>query len=216
MVTPGARVGYGVCVGSWDRFSQYVMPNIDRLGGRPLIALYGQTSIAEAYNTILNAYQGKGFDLIVLQHDDLEITDPDAEAKLLAAAAAGPDVAIVGVCGGGDGSTLAWWNGSTVGHQQINGRMLDFGPRTGDVAIAEGSIMAFTPLAVESLRFDTRYPGFHSYDEVCMAATRILGGRVVVADVDTFHHVDLGFKSEASAEQWAAGDALFRKKWAQS
>lgn len=199
---------YGVCVGSWDRLARWVLP---RVGDRQIIGLYRQTSIAVAYNAILDAYAAQGDDPVVLLHDDLEILDPDAETKFLAAME--PDVGLVGVCGGGDGSTLAWWNGATVGHQQINGRMLDFGPRTGDVVILEGSILAFTPWAVRHLRFDVGYPGFHSYDEICMTA-RAAGRRVVVADVDTYHHVHLGFKSEASAELWAAGEARFQAKWA--
>jgi len=35
----------------------------------------------------------------------------------------------------------------------------------------------------------------------------------VVADVDTHHHTRMGFKSQASHDQWAAGDRAFREKW---
>jgi len=201
-------IRYGACVGSWERIARWVAPRVE---GREFVGLDNQSSIAVAYNTILDGYAAGGDGPVVLLHDDLEIVDPDAEAKLLEALA-GPNVALVGVCGGTSDASLAWWNGPTVGHQQINGRMLDFGPRTGDVAILEGSILAFSPWAVRHVRFDERFPGFHSYDEVCMTAWAA-GRRNVVADIDTFHHVDLGFKSQASAEAWAHGEHMFQQKW---
>ena len=208
-----ADLRYGACVGSWDRLARWVLP---RVGDheREFLGLSGQTSIAVAYNTILDAYAARHDGPVVLLHDDLEIIDPDFEEKV-AAVLANPDtdrIGLVGVCGGTRDTTLAWWNGPTVGHQRIDGRVLDFGPQAGDVAIIEGSIMIFPSWAVRNLRFDTRYPGFHSYDEICLSALAA-GRRVVVADIDTYHHVSLGFKSEASAQAWAHGEALFQQKW---
>lgn len=200
-------IGYGVCVGSWDKFTRNVTP---RLGFRPLHALFGQTSICVAYNTILDAYRGRGLDAVILLHDDLEITDPQAEEKFLAAME--PDVAIVGVCGGIGDRELSWWNSPTLGHQMTDSGPLDFGQRTGDVAFVEGSIMVFSPWAIQNLRFDTAYPGFLGYDDVCLTA-RARGKRVVVADVDTHHHSTLGFKSPAIAESWAEAAGIFQRKW---
>jgi hypothetical protein len=201
------RVGYGVCVGSWDKFTRNVAP---RTEGRPLVALYGQTQLTTAYNTILDAYRGRDLDAVILLHDDLEITDPRAERKFLEAMAA--DVALVGVCGGKGDKTLAWWTSETVGHQMTDSGMLDFGPRTGDVAFIEGSIMVFGPWAVENLRFDERYPGFLGYDDVCLTA-RAAGKRVVVADVDTHHHSTVGFKSPEIARAWDVAEEIFQEKW---
>lgn len=201
-------VGYGVCVGSWEKLRRNVEP---RVGGRQLFAMAGQTSITEAYNSILAGYCGRGLDALVLLHDDLEIIDPDGEAKFLAAIAE-PGVALVGVAGGRGVGSLAWWNAETVGHQLIDTGLLDFGPRTGDVDALEGSILVFSPWAIEHLRFDTRFVGFHGYDEIA-AQARAAGRRVVVADVDTHHHTSVGFKSPESAREWQRADALFRKKW---
>ena len=199
-------VGYGSCVGSWDKLRRNVVP---RVAG-PLFALSGQTQLTVAYNLILDAYRNQGVDAVVLLHDDLEITDRDAEAKFLAALA--DDVALVGVCGGKGDQTLAWWESEKVGHQVTDSGLLDFGPRTGDVAFIEGSVMVFSPWAVDNLRFDPAYPWFLGYDDVCLTA-RAKGMRVVVADVDTHHHSTVGFKSAEVKRQWDIAEAIFQAKW---
>lgn len=201
-------MAYGTCVGSWEKLRRNVIP---RVVGRPLFALSGQTQLTVAYNTILDAYKGRGLDAVILLHDDLDMVDPDAEAKFLAALA-DPDVALAGVCGGKGDKTLAWWESETVGRQMTDSGMLDFGSRTGDVAFIEGSVMAFSPWAVENLRFDERYPGFLGYDDVCLTA-REMGKRVTVADVDTHHHTTVGLKSPAIAEAWDVAEEIFQAKW---
>lgn len=202
-------VAYGVCVGSWDKFHMNVATE-----EKQILALSGQTSIAEAYNSILAAVQGRGLDMLILQHDDLEIIDPDAERKFLIALG-NPDVALVGVAGGTpDPPSITWWeNGPRIGHQMTDSGMVDFGQRTGDVLFIEGSIMVFSPWAIDNLRFDTRYPGFLGYDDICVTAKQVHGKRVVVADVDTHHHSTVGFKSEAIKQSWYETDRLFREKW---
>jgi len=202
-------VAYGCCVGSWEKYQRYVEP---RTRGRIVVTLEQQTSIAQAYNEILSAYRTMRVDAVVLQHDDLEITDPDAEAKFLEALATDPEIALVGVAGGHGVGSLAWWNANTVGHQLIDSGMLDFGERTGYVDLLEGSILVFSPWAVENLRFDEDFAGFHGYDDVAMIA-HSYGMRAYVADVDTHHHTQLGFKSEESARAWFAADERFRQKW---
>lgn len=201
-------IGYGCTVGSWEKLRRNVIP---RTTGRALFALSGQTALTVAYNAILDAYQGRDLDAVILLHDDLDIIDPDAEEKFLKALT--PDVALVGVCGGKGDSTLAWWTSETVGHQMTDSGMLDFGARAGDVAFIEGSIMVFSPWAVEHLRFDERYPGFLGYDDICLTA-RAEGMRVTVADVDTHHHSTIGFKSPAIAAAWDVAEEIFQEKWA--
>ncbi len=201
-------IGYGTCVGSWDKLRRNVVP---RTAGRPLLGLSGQTAITVAYNTILDAYRGCGLDAVILLHDDLDMVDPDAEAKFLEALA-DPEVALVGVCGGKGDQSLAWWDSEAVGHQMTDSGLLDFGARTGDVAFIEGSIMVFSPWAVEHLRFDERYPGFLGYDDICLTA-RAAGKRVTIVDVDTHHHTTVGFKSPAIAESWDVAEEIFQAKW---
>lgn len=204
----GVVIGYGTCVGSWDKLHRNVVP---RVAGQPLFALSGQTQLTVAYNTILDGFVGRGLDAVVLLHDDLEIVDPHVEEKVLKALA-DPDVAIVGVCGGTGDQTLAWWTSPTLGHQMTDSGMLDFGERAGDVAFAEGSFLAFSPWAVDNLRFDPRYPGFLGYDDVCLTA-RAAGKRVVVADIDTHHHSTVGFKSPQIRAAWDVAERIFQAKW---
>lgn len=175
-----------------------------------MLALGGQTSLAAAYNRILNAYAGCYYDAVILQHDDLEITDPHVEAKVLEALK-DPSVALVGVCGS-DLPSMHWWNGNTIGHQLTDSGLLDFGAREGDVMMIEGSFMAFSPWAIQKLHFDESYDGFLGYDDVCMTA-RLAGKRVVVADINTHHHSTVGFKSDAVVEDWQRSERYFNEKW---
>lgn len=198
---------YGVCVGSWDKFNRYVAPHT---GGRPVMALSGQTYIGAAYNRILDAHRGCGLDMLILQHDDLEILDSEAEAKF-ADVFADPNVLLAGVAGGSARGGLAWWNHEPVGHQQTDAMFIDFGTRTGEVDLLEGSVLVFSRLAIDVLRFDLRFDGFHGYDDIGMQASR--EGRAVVVDVDTHHHNPMGFKSEESHAEWLEADRLFREKW---
>jgi hypothetical protein len=202
-------VAYGCCVGSWDRFNRYVVPSA---GGAPVLGLSGQTSIADAYNAMLTWAADGNFDLLILQHDDLEITDPDHVAKFAAAFAADEYTMLAGVAGGSARGGLAWWNHDPVGHQLTDAMNIDFGARAGVVDLLEGSILAFSRRGIETLGFESR-PGFHGYDEIAMAATRQPGWCAVVVDVDTHHHTALGFDNEASHEDWLAADRWFRQKW---
>lgn len=203
-------IGYGSCVGDWGRFTRNVVASIPT--GRPLIGLQGASSIAAGYNQILEAYRGKDLAAVVLVHDDLQITDPNAEEKFLKALAE-PDVALVGVAGGQGRDSLQWWNSEQVGHQMTDSGLLDFGQRTGDVAFLEGSILAFSPWAVEHLRCDERYTDFRSgWDDICLTALDA-GMRNVVVDVGTHHHTTLGWKSPQIEAKFMVSEEIFREKW---
>lgn len=201
-------IGYGVCVGSWDKFRRYIAP---RVPDRPLIAISGEKSISVAYNKILDAFSwdvDKGLEAVVLLHDDLEMVDPHTEEKIRAAIE--PDVGIIGVAGGGP--SMWWWEHNPIGHQITDTRPLQFGAkRSGDVEMVEGSFMIFTSDALQCFRFDERYE-FLGYDDVCMTA-RECGFRVVVADITTHHHSTLGFKSPEVKEMWERSERLFESKW---
>lgn len=202
------NVCYGVCTNSWERVTRNIIP---RIGSRPLVAVWGQTSMAAACNTVLDAVQRLNLDMLVLLHDDLELVDVDGEAKLLTAVQQ-PNVALAGVAGGRGVRSLAWWNHETVGWQRTDSGVLDFGPRAGDVDSIEGSLMALSPWAINHLRFDEAFTGWHGYDEIGLAARRA-GKRVMVTDVDTHHHTSLGFDSETSRQAWLHADEQFRGKY---
>ena len=202
-------LGYGVCVGSWDEFAAYVAPYVT---GSPVMAVSGHSSICTAYNRILDHCRDWNLEALVLLHDDLEITDPAFEAKVRAALV--DDVAIVGVCGGPSDQSLAWWNAEgCIGHQMTDSGLIDFGLRTGEAAIVDGSIMVLSPWAIGNLRFDEGYDGFHGYPDTCLDA-RAAGKRVVVADIDTHHHTTVGFKSPEIERSFTVTDWMFQHKTA--
>lgn len=204
-------IGYGVCCGSWQQLADYVLPVV---GDKPLLALSGQTAIADAYNAIFEAFAlDDDLDALVLLHADLEIIDPAFEDKVMAALE-DPGVAIVGVCGATEVKSLDWWSYATLGHQMTDSYLLDFpGGRSGDADMLEGSLMAFSPWAVRNLRFDVGYGNFHGYDDIALTA-RQHGKRVTVADIDTHHHTTVGYQpGSLKAQQWASAAERFHQKW---
>lgn len=233
-------IGYGCVVGWWDEFMQHIVPQVGdrRVYGdgeqpnRPLIALSNQPAIAPAYNIILDAFwkqYGSDLEAVILLHTDLEITDPQGEAKIVAALQE-PDVALVSVEGGDGDRGTEWWACNPLGHQYLDSMVIDFaaqipgaetGPphrtkpraRSGDVEVLEGSILAFSPWAIENLRFDEDCPAaYHSYDEVCFQAIAA-GKRCVVVDVETHHFTNGAYKGQKSIDDWRIGNEWSRKKW---
>jgi hypothetical protein len=90
---------------------------------------------------------------------------------------------------------------------------LDFGPRSGDVAFLEGSVIAFSPWAVEYLQCDETYTDFRSgWDDICLESLTA-GMRNVVVDVDTHHHTTIGWKSPQVEAKFMESEEIFRAKW---
>lgn len=201
-------IAYGCCVGSQERWKQYVRPRATS----PLFAVRNATNIATAYNKIITAVRKTvDVDVLVLQHDDLEIIDDNFENKVREVIDQ-PDVALVGVAGACGATSLAWWDFNPVGHQYTDSGLIDFGIRAGDVEVIEGSMFILSSWAINELQFDERYGAFHGYDDIGYEAIR-RGKRVVVADIDTYHHTTLGWKSPEYFAEWSAADEMFKRKW---
>jgi GT2 family glycosyltransferase len=177
--------------------------------------MWNQTSISKAYNDIAKMIVHRhDVKMLVLLHDDLELTDPDAEQKFLEVFDDRRDVGAVGVAGANNVKSIAWWGAETVGHQQVDTGLLTF-TRRGPLSVEylEGSVMAFSPdVFRQGLWFDEDYTGFHGYDDIGVSLRRA-DWDVVVADIDTHHHTSLGFKSPESAESWRTADRIFRRKY---
>jgi hypothetical protein len=199
---------YGCCVGSWHKFMRYVEPKVR---GRLTFATSGHSGIVAAYNGIINALQHRDVDGLILVHDDLEILDVQVAELTFRNTLADPDVGLVGVAGGG-GNSLYWWEHDPIGHQLTDKTNIDFGQRTGDVTLIEGSIMVLSPWLIRTLRFDPIFTGFHGYDEIG-TQVKLAGKRVVVADVDTHHHNMMGYVSEESAATCRLANKLYQDKW---
>ena len=93
-----AVIVVGICVGASDKFERIALPSIRRCLGTSVMVIERrqQTSIFEAYNSILDEVGGlDDLEALVLMHDDVELRDEQASAKVLAAF----DDATVGMVG---------------------------------------------------------------------------------------------------------------------
>ena len=143
----------------------------------------------------------------MIVHQDAEIVDPDFLAKIREALS-DPDVALVGCAGAVDVRSIAWWEGS-VTWASFTHRFDEYGggdipalswipeqipvyAETGEVDTIDGFVIAFSPWAIENLRFDETIGGvLHGYDfDICMQA-RAAGKKVVTADLRVIHHHSL-------------------------
>ena len=206
-------IAFAACVGSEEKYRSFAEPGL-RLVCEPdsLIAeATTDTSIFGAYNEVLDALAGRDdLEALVVLHEDLEIVDSDFCGKVRRRLAE-PDVAIVGVVGARGVTSLAWWEAEGRGRCLESRGLVDFGGGCHDVDSVDGLLMALSPWAVRSLRFDEeRFTGFHGYDaDLCFQA-RAAGRRVLVADLPLTHHTKGGYGDLAA---YRACDEAFRFKW---
>ena len=206
-------IAFACCVGSEEKFRRFAAPGL-RAAAEPdsLIAeTTTTTSIFEAYNEVLDALAGdESLEALVLLHEDTEIVDPAFCAKLRRVFE-DPSVAVAGVVGAVGVRNLAWWEGSGRGRVLETRGWVDFGGGFHDVDSVDGLLMALSPWAVRTLRFDTeRFSGFHGYDaDICFQA-RAAGKRVLVDEIAVVHHTKGGLGNE---DDYYACDRIFRAKW---
>lgn len=206
-------VAYGVCVGRPGRFSAIAEPSIRRCDpDAVIITRTNAASLAVAYNSILDEALERGITKVVLLHEDVELIEPKAPLKL-AQALASADVALVGVIGGRGTDDMPWWTA-----EQLVGRAPDgfwqhtHDIRRGEVDAIDGLLLGFSEWAVRHLRFDVQtYPPFHGYDaDICRQA-RAAAMKVLVEDVDIFHHTSTAHGSATPA--WHVALYSWRLKW---
>lgn len=184
--------------------------------------------IFRSYNMVLDrAKQRGGLEALVIVHQDAEIVDADFIPKVREALA-DPDVALVGCAGAVDVRSIAWWEGS-VRWASFTHKFDDFGggeipalswvpdriptyAQTGEVDSIDGFVVAFSPWAIENLRFDeTIAGGLHGYDfDICMQV-RAAGRKVVTTDLRVVHHHSLNLISDT--ETWIAAHMHLAEKW---
>lgn len=209
----GGMIAFVSCVATQTTYDHCVVPGLRRAAEpSSVVATVSTTdSIHRAYNEAL-AHFGAAEDLeaLVLLHEDVEILTADF-CDRLRGALSDPDVAIVGPIGARGVHSLAWWEGEMAGRVGDTRGLLEKGFDPPDVDALDGLMLALSPWAVRSLRFDDiSYRGFHAYDiDLCFAA-RAAGRRVIVADLPTMHYTKGGFGDE---EAWLDNDAAFRLKW---
>ncbi len=206
-------IAFGSCIGSEVKYRRWAMPGL-RLAAEPdsLVAeVTTQRSIFAAYNEVLDALAPReDLEALVLLHEDVEILDPGF-CGAVRARLAEPDVAVLGVVGARRVSSLRWWEGQGFGRVAETRGLVDFGGGAHDVETVDGLLLALSPWAVRSLRFDEEtFTGFHGYDaDLCFQA-RAAGRRVVVEDLAVVHHTKGGY---GDVDAFVRSDRAWRAKW---
>lgn len=221
-------IAWGIAVGSEEKLERFARPGLRRVCAPddPVYELRDNDSIFVAYNEMLDrAKATPGVEALVLLHEDTEIFDRKLPDKLRYAFE-DPMVAVAGPVGGIGVTDIAWWK-CERGIGSITWEVLDpvrafktplittggpIGPGgAGEADALDGLLLAFSPWAIDNLRFDEDLgPGFHSYDvDVCFQA-RAHGRKVVVITTEVSHHNDNVFTYR---EEWKQAHARFRRKW---
>ena len=178
---------YGVVVGPSDRFERLCRPALEQHAKGPVLVRRGQSSLFTAYNSLIDEARAlPDCQGLVLLHDDVELQG-DLEGPL-AACFADAAVGVVGVVGS-RGAPFAWWDGEPYGRAADPRGVDDHGGGTHEVDTVDGLLLALSPAALGSLRFDEeRYHGFHGYDADLCAQARARGLKVLVTELPVFHH----------------------------
>ena len=162
----------------------------------------------------------------MLVHQDAEVVDADLCDKVRAALR-DPDVAVVGCAGALDARSIAWWEGSVTLASFINryeerggGDLLSFSwswedappwAQTGEVHTLDGFVLALSPWAVRTVRFDEELSRFHGYDLDYCLQVREAGRKIVTADFRAIHHREIQMLPDP--EEWIEAHISVAEKW---
>jgi hypothetical protein len=207
-------IAFAACVGTPAKLAAFAAPGLKRVMEPDSVfaELTTDGSIHEAYNEALEHFAGvDGLEALVLLHEDTELLDADFCARVRDVLR-DPSVAIAGAVGASGVTSLRWWEGALAGHAAETRGVVSGTPAPCDVDCVDGLLMVLSPWAVANLRCDTeRFNGFHAYDaDLCFQA-RAAGRRVVVGELNVFHHTKGGYGDEAA---FGRADAAFRAKYA--
>jgi hypothetical protein len=227
-------IAFGCAVTEPGIYERCARPGIERAREPDSVVLVQGTtggtavsSIFRNYNLLLDSARGlEGLEALVIVHQDAEVVDPDACAKIREALA-DEDVGLVGCAGAIGVRSIAWWEGSvtwsafTHRYEEYGGGevpSLTWDPdetpsyaHLGEVEAVDGFVLAFSPRALRELRFDESLGRFHGYDyDICMQA-RAAGMKIVTADIRTIHHHSLELISDVEA--WVDAHMRLADKW---
>lgn len=208
-----AVFSFASAVGSGARYERYALQGIKLVSEADdmIFRLEEISCLAQAYNGVLDELAGvEGLEAAIFLHDDVEIRDPEFRSHMRAWAHE-PNAGILGVVGATDVVSIAWWLGSGFGRVEESRGVIELGPRSGEVDTVDGLFIAFSPWAVQNVRFDPQVArAFHGYDvDVCFSA-RQRGRRVTVAEIDLFHHTRGGY---GNRREFVEADMRWRAKW---
>jgi hypothetical protein len=223
-------IAFGCAITDPEIYERCARPGIEvaREPDSHLLSLGTAGSIFRNYNLLIDrARELPDLEALVIVHQDAEIIDADACAKLRSALA-DPDVGLVGCAGAIGVRSIAWWEGSvtwaafTHRYEELGGgeipslswidRETPSYAGIGEVDTVDGFVLGFSPRALGELRFDESLGRFHGYDyDICLQA-RSRGMKVVTADIRTIHHHSLELITEPDA--WIGAHIRLAEKWA--
>lgn len=227
-------IAFGCAVTEDEDYERYALPGIELAAepGSERFVFGAIGSVFRSYNMLLDkardyAREHGDLEALVVIHQDAEIIDPEFVPKVREALK-DPEVALVGCAGAIDVRSIAWWEGS-VTWASFTHRFGEFGggdlpalswipekipvyAETGEVDSIDGFVIAFSPWAIENLRFDETIGGvLHGYDfDICMQA-RAAGKKVVTADLRVIHHHSLVLIT--GVDSWVEAHIKLSEKW---
>lgn len=224
-------VAIGSAITSPEKYEKYAEPGI-RSVSEPdtrVMSFASAGSLFRSYNIILDeAKKLDDLEFLVLIHQDAEIKDPDFIQKIRDQMR-DPEVALVGCAGAIGVRSIAWWEGAvtwasfTHVYEDLGGGEIPaltwLASETpsyaslGEVDMIDGFVIAFSPWAIENLRFDEVTGGaLHGYDFDISHQARDAGKKVVTADLKVVHHHSIELISDL--DSWVNAHIDFSTKWA--
>ena len=218
-------IAFASAVTEPDAYRDHAGPGIE-LAAEPGSAVHviaATTSICRNYNVLLDLAAGDDdLEALVIVDEDTEIADRELCAKLRRAFA-DPDVAVAGCAGATGVASAAWWEGDVVcgdvrrRYPEHGGGELDAfaWARTAEppaeVDAVGGFLLALSPWAVRSLRFDEGLALGIGLDVDLCAQARQAGRKIVVVDVGVVQHRSLDLVDEPEA--WTEAHIALAGKW---
>jgi hypothetical protein len=222
-------IAFGCPITKPEQFHRCAEPGIRRTAEADSLRyeLPAVGSISQSYNALLDrAAERDDLEALVLVHQDAELVDTDLCAKVRAALV-DPAVGVVGCVGALDVRSIAWWEGSVTLASFINryeehggGDLASFSwtwkdappwAQTGEVETLDGFVLALSPWAVRSIRFDESLSRFHGYDLDYCLQVREAGRKVMTADFRAIHHRQIEMLPDP--EEWIEAHINVAEKW---
>lgn len=218
-------IAFACAVKERDAYADRAGPGIE-LAAEPGSAVHviaATRSICRNLNLLLDqAARHEDLEALVIVGEDTEIADRALCAKVRGALA-DPDVAVVGCVGATGVEGAAWWEGAVIcgdvrhRYAEYGGGELDAyawaraGAPPAEVDAVAGFLLALSPWAARSLRFDEGLALGVGFDVDLCAQARQAGRKVVVADLRVVHHGSLELVEEPDA--WTEAHIQLADKW---
>jgi hypothetical protein len=195
-------IAFGSAIVDPEAYRRFAEPGIRRVAEPDSVVLpfHAVGTLSRGYNVVLDAAARlEGLEALVLVDPRVELTDPGF-CGAVRTALADPEVGVAGVAGASGVRTIAWWDGEvSCGplrhryHEHGGGELDAYGwtrprPAGADVDMVAGFLLALSPWALESIRFDERLPGGQGYDVDFGRRVRAAGKRVRTAPFAAVHH----------------------------